>query len=58
MCPTVTHSREAVQMPVSATSKWGLGREAQAALLRIRIRSECPECKQSKLIGLANQTVG
>ena len=24
-CPTVTPSREAVQMPVSATSKWGLG---------------------------------
>ena len=36
-------SREAVQMPASATSKWGLGREAQAALLRVRIRPECPE---------------
>ena len=43
MCPTVTHSREAVQMPVSATSKWGLGREAQAALLRVRTRPKCPE---------------
>ena len=43
MCPTVTHSREAVQIPVSATSKWGLGREAQAALLRVRTGPECPE---------------
>ena len=25
------------------TSKWGLGREAQAALLRVRTRPECPE---------------
>ena len=32
-------SREAVQMPASATSKWGLGREAQAALLRVRTRA-------------------
>ena len=36
-------SREAVQMPTPATSKQGLGREARAALLRIRTRSECPE---------------
>ena len=36
-------SREAVQMPASATSKWGLGREAQAALLRVRTGPECPE---------------
>ena len=43
MCPTVTHSREAVQMPVPTTSKWGLGREAQAALLRVRTGPECPE---------------
>ena len=39
----VTHSREAVQTPASATSKWGLGREARAALLRVRIRPECPK---------------
>ena len=25
------------------TSKWGLGREAQAALLRVRTGLECPE---------------
>ena len=35
--------REAVQMPASATSKWGLGREARAALLRVRTGPECPE---------------
>ena len=34
MCPTVTLRREAAQTPASATSKWGLGREARAALLR------------------------
>ena len=39
----VTHSREAVQTPASATSKWGLGREARAALLRTRTRPEYPE---------------
>ena len=34
-------SREAVQRPASTTSKWGLGREAQAALLRVRTGPEC-----------------
>ena len=34
---------EAAQMPASATSRWGLGREARAALLRVRTRPECPE---------------
>ena len=50
MSPTVTpeklllfSSREAVQMPASATSKWGLGREVQAALFRVRTGPECPE---------------
>ena len=37
--PTV----EVAQTPAPATSKWGLGREAQAALLRVRTRPECPE---------------
>ena len=36
-------SGEAAQMPASTTSKQGLGREAQAALLRVRTRPECPE---------------
>ena len=42
-------SREAEQMPASTTSKQGLGREAQAALLRVGIWPECPEHNQSKL---------
>ena len=40
---TDSPSREAAEMPVSATSKRGLGREARAALLRVRTRPECPE---------------
>ena len=36
-------SGEAVQTPASATSKQGLGREAQTALLRVRTRPECPK---------------
>ena len=36
-------SREAVQTPASSTSKRGLGREAWAALLRVRTGPECPE---------------
>ena len=36
-------SREIAQMPAFATSKRGLGREAGAALLRVRTKPECPE---------------
>ena len=36
-------SREAAQTPAPETSKWGLGREARAALLRVRTGPECPE---------------
>ena len=36
-------NREAVQTPAPATSKLGLGREAQAARLRVRTWPECPE---------------
>ena len=39
----VTPKGEAVQTPASFTSKRGLGREAWAALLRVRTRPECPE---------------
>ena len=39
----VTPSGEAAQRPASATSKWGLGRKVQAALLRVRTWPECPE---------------
>ena len=40
---TATPSGEVVQTLTSATSKWGLNREAQAALLRVRTGPECPE---------------
>ena len=36
-------SGEAAQTPAPATSKQGLGREARAALLRVRSWPECPE---------------
>ena len=39
----VTPSGEAEQTPASATSKWGLGREMRAVLLRVRTGPECPE---------------
>ena len=39
----------AVQMPAPATSKWGLGREAEAALLRVRTGTECPEGNRREL---------
>ena len=41
--PKATHSGETMQKPASATSKRGLGREAQAALLRVRTGPECPK---------------
>ena len=40
-------SREAVPMHAPTASKWGLGREARAAVLRVRIWPECPECNLS-----------
>ena len=36
-------------MPAPATSKRGLGREARAAVLRVRPRPECPEGNLSAL---------
>ena len=36
-------SGKAAQTSASATSKWGLGREVWAALLRVRTRPECPK---------------
>ena len=40
---------EEMQTSAPATSKWGLGREAWAALLGVRIWPECPEPNLSKL---------
>ena len=42
-------SGEAAQTPAFTTSKWGLGRKARAALLRVRMGPECPEGNLSKL---------
>ena len=42
-------SGEAAQTPAPATSKRGLGSEAQAALLRVRTWPECPEGNLSEL---------
>ena len=47
--PKATPRGEAAQTLASATSKWGLGREAQAALLRVRTGPECPKGNLSKL---------
>ena len=38
-----TPNGEVAQMPAAATSKLGLNREAQAALLRVGTGPECPE---------------
>ena len=44
-CLTTTASKVVVQILTSATSEQGLGREAWAAslVLRVRTRPECPE---------------
>ena len=41
--PNSNSQRRAVQMPTSATSKQGLGREVRAALLRVRTGPEFPK---------------
>ena len=47
--PKATTSGEATQSLASTTSKRELGREVQAALLRVRIWPECPKGNLSKL---------
>ena len=53
MSPTVTPLAEkqcrCLHPPAPTTSKQGLGREAQAALLRVRIWPECPKGNLSEL---------
>ena len=51
-------SGEAAQTPAPATSKQGLGREAWAALLRVRIGPECPEGNQSEIIWASKPDCG
>ena len=54
MCLTTTTSGEATQMPTSASSKWGLGREVWTAssVFWVRNRLECPEDSLRGLIWL------
>ena len=40
---TTTPSREVAQNLTSTSSKWGLNREVQTAMLREKNRPECPE---------------
>ena len=42
-CLTATPSGEVAQTLLSTTSKRGLNREEQAALLKVRTGPECPE---------------
>ena len=58
MCLMATPSGEAVQMPASTTSKRGLGREAWAALLRVRTGPECPEGNLRELTRESNPDCG
>ena len=51
-------SREAAQMPASTTSKQELGREARAALLRVRTGPKRPEGNLRELTWDSDQTVG
>ena len=47
-----------MQTPAHATSKRAMGREAWAALLRVRTGPECPEGNLREKLEIANQTVG
>ena len=49
MHPMLTPSTKAEQMPAFSISKWGLVREALAALPRVRTQPECPEGKLREL---------
>jgi len=51
-------SGEAAQTPASTTSKAGLGREAWAALLRVRTGPECPEGNLRKLTWASKPVCG
>ena len=57
---TTTTSGEAAQMPTSASSKWGLGREVWIAssVFRVRNRFECPEDSLRSLIWHSNPSCG
>ena len=58
MCLKATPSREAAQTLASTTSKWGLDREAWAALLRVRTGPESPEGNLRELTRDSNPHCG
>ena len=58
MCLTTTPSEEVAQTLTSATSKWGLNREAQVALLSGRTRPERPEDNLREPAGDSNANCG
>ena len=58
MCLMAVPSGEAAQMLASTTSKQGLDREAQAALLRVRTGPECPEGNLRELTRDSNPDCG
>jgi len=55
---TTTPRGEVAQTLVSVTSKWGLNREAWAALHRVRTRPECPEGNVRELTWFRNPNCG
>ena len=58
MSLTATPSGEVAQMLTSAISKWGLSREVQAALLKVRTGPECPEDNLRELMWNSNPNCG
>ena len=58
MCLTATPNREVAQRLASTTSRWGLNREAQDALLRVRTGPECPEDNLRELTWDSNPNCG
>ena len=58
MCLKATPRGEAAQRLASAISKRGLDREVWAALLRVRIRTECPEGNLRELTRDSNPDCG
>ena len=56
--PQNNPSRKVPQTLTSATSKWGLNREEQVTLLRVRTRPECPEGNRRELMHDSNLNCG
>ena len=60
MCPMVTPpaEKQCRRLHLPLESRGWLGREARAALLRVRTGPECPEGNLKELTWASNQTVG